>query len=101
MIELRQSEDDWCKAKLIKSRVVAIAHTKLEMKSFDISYVPSSFEEWNETDAVVELEVKSDRLRMILGPPVVEEAKIVESTGTHKLYDLFLISVVFFCMLCI
>jgi hypothetical protein len=76
-----QAEDDWCKAKLIKSRVVGIAHTELEMKSFDVSFVSSSLDEWAEDAATVELEVKSDRIRLIQGPPVVEAVKIEESTG--------------------
>jgi len=77
-----EAEDDWCKAKILKSRIVAIAHTELDMKSFDVSYVPASQDEWTEDGATVELEVKSDRIRLIQAQlPVVEEPKIDESTG--------------------
>lgn len=67
-------------------RVVGIAHTELNMKSFDISYVPSSLDAWQETGAIVEVEVKSDRLRLIKGQNdlVVEEPKIDESTGNYS-----------------
>lgn len=72
------------------SRVVGIAHTDLEMKTFDVSYVPSSFEEWQETGAIVEVEVRSDRIRIIQSPPVVEEVKIEESTGIYVAHHSFI-----------
>lgn len=62
--------------------MVAIAHTELDMKSFDVSYVPASRDEWSEADATIEQEVKSDRIRLVQSLlPVVEEVKIDESTG--------------------
>jgi hypothetical protein len=52
------------------------------MKSFDVSYVPASRDEWSEADATIEQEVKSDRIRLVQSLlPVVEEVKIDESTG--------------------
>ena len=79
-----QAEDDWCKAKILKSRVVGIAHTELDLRSYDVSYVSAAQDEWTEAGATTELEVKSDRLRLLqalLQPAVVEEAKVDESTG--------------------
>jgi hypothetical protein len=58
------------------------------MKSFDISYVSAALDEWNEQAATVEEEVKSDRIRLIQGLPIVEEVKIEESTGRYMLCSL-------------
>lgn len=59
------------------------------MRSYDVSYVPASAEEWSEVGATVEMEVKSDRLRLVQSSivPVVMEDEVKkkdESTGEEE-----------------
>ena len=88
-----QEEDDWCEAKIIRCRTVAVPHTTLEQKTFDVSFKVKRLRGSNkaptgdepETDVYSidkeEVGVKSDRIRMIQKAVAAATPAVVESTG--------------------
>jgi hypothetical protein len=78
-----QEEDEWCPAVIVRCRSVAVPHTSLQQKSFDVTYTaPAGKEGVAAAVPREEAGVKSDRIRLV--QKVVETPAapaIEESTG--------------------
>lgn len=82
-----QEEDEWCPARIVRCRSVAVPHTTLQQKTFDVIYTPlltggvASGDNHGGKDKE-ESGVKSDRIRLVQKPVVAMSAPvIIESTG--------------------